>query len=305
MKTSEVLKRYNNGRKDFSGECLRGQSYQDMNLAGADFSKADIRGANFSKANLRGAKFCGAKAGADFSKADIRGANFSKANLRGAKFRGAKAGLQRRWAVFLVAASWLLSALSGIFSWWIGFWVTLAFDTSSKYFIVGVASLIVFVIFFIVTVRKGLTAGFGVFAVAVAVAGAVAVAVAVAGENLTGVAGGDISGTITNTINQLSESESPEAPTLADLLKQLRDAIASPDSGLSEKDKKKALKHLDTIGKLGVDRNNSNLQEMAENAMDALPTILKRGAGLMEFLKTHFDIELDEILDNIQSILNF
>ncbi|NET58346.1 MAG: hypothetical protein F6K47_19975 [Symploca sp. SIO2E6] len=128
---------------------------------------------------------------------------------------------------------------------------------------------------------------------------------AVAGENLTGVAGGDISGTVTNTINQLSESESPEAPTLADLLKQLQAAIASPDSGLSEKDKKKALNHLDTIGKLGVERNNYSLREMAENAMDALPTILKRGAGLMEFLKTRFDIELDEILENIQSLLNF
>ncbi|NES18316.1 MAG: hypothetical protein F6K41_05145 [Symploca sp. SIO3E6] len=128
---------------------------------------------------------------------------------------------------------------------------------------------------------------------------------AVGGENLTGVAGGNISGTVTNTINQLTKSESPEAPTLADLLKQLQTAIASQDSGLSEKDKQKALKHLDTIGKLGVDRNNSNLQEMAENALDALPTILKRGAGLMEFIKTHFDIELDEMLENIQSILNF
>ncbi len=128
---------------------------------------------------------------------------------------------------------------------------------------------------------------------------------AVAGENLTGVAGGDISGTVTNTINQLSESESPEAPTLEDLLKQLQTAIASQDSGLSEKEQKKALKHLDTIGKLGIDRNNSNLQEMAENALDALPTILQRGTGLMEFLKTHFNVELDEILDNIQNILNF
>jgi len=128
---------------------------------------------------------------------------------------------------------------------------------------------------------------------------------AVAGKNLTGVAGGDISGTVTNTINQLTESELPEAPTLADLLKQLQIAIASQDSGLSEKDKQKALKHLDTIGKLGVDRNNSHLQEMAENALDALPTILKRGAGLMKFVKTHFDIELDEMLENIQSILNF
>ncbi|NET55853.1 MAG: hypothetical protein F6K47_06690 [Symploca sp. SIO2E6] len=74
---------------------------------------------------------------------------------------------------------------------------------------------------------------------------------------------------------------------------------------MSEKDKQKALKHLDTIGKLAIDRNNSNLQEMAENALDALPTILKRGTGLMKFLKTNFDIELDEILENIQGILNF
>ncbi|NEQ70781.1 MAG: pentapeptide repeat-containing protein [Symploca sp. SIO2D2] len=126
---------------------------------------------------------------------------------------------------------------------------------------------------------------------------------AVGGENLTGVAGGDISGTVTNTINQLTESESPEAPTLADLLKQLQQAIASPDSGLSEKDKKKALRHLDTIGKLGVERNNSDLRSMAEDAMDALPTILKQGTGLIEFLKGHFDVELDAILDNIQRLL--
>ncbi|NET58378.1 MAG: hypothetical protein F6K47_20150 [Symploca sp. SIO2E6] len=691
MKASKVLKRYNNGRRDFSGECLRGQSFKGKNLEGADFSEADIRGANFSNAKLSGAKFC-----------------------------GAKAGLQRRWAVFLVAVSWLLSALSGLFSIWMAAVVALLLDTKIEYFLAGVVSLIVLAVFFIVTIRKGLAAGFGAgafagaFTVAFTVAGvvdgvidgafsgafagavagavagagafvvagafavagafvvagafagavdgafAVAVAVAVpplgtylgwrsvkgderdawiraaaiaftttggtsfrgailtdadftgarlkstdfreatltrtrwrdakrlnqvrpgtsylsnvtvrelartlqgpdknfdqlplrginlqganladasfigtdlneanlqdadlsraklvqtpldetdltgvtltaayiedwgitsttkldrvrcdyvfmrlptkdklnphrkpddwsknfaegefadfiapmvrtldlyhtkdtdsrlivyawqklveenpeaeleivsiekrgkskdklllraetspqadhsqlsaeyfdtydylitlppaaisrlladkdnqisrlegmvtmaisrpgfyaqhyshqgdtmpdkssdisisavtgskisgvaggestavAGENLTGVAGGDISGTVTNTISQLSESELPEAPTLANLLKQLKKAITSPDFGLSEKDKKKALKHLDTIGKLGVERNNSNLREMAENSMDALPTILKRGAGL-------FDIELDEILDNIQSLL--
>ncbi|NEQ64474.1 MAG: pentapeptide repeat-containing protein [Symploca sp. SIO2D2] len=126
---------------------------------------------------------------------------------------------------------------------------------------------------------------------------------AIGGKDLIGVAASDISGTVTNTINQPTESESPEAPTLADLLKQLQQAIASPDSGLSERDKKKALRHLDTIGKLGVERNNSDLRSTAEDAMDALPTILKRGTGLIEFLKSHFDVELDAILDNIQSLL--
>ncbi|HBL14434.1 MAG TPA: hypothetical protein DD379_24205 [Cyanobacteria bacterium UBA11162] len=59
----EVLKRYNQGRRDFCGENLRGQSFKKANLAGADFSEADIRGANFAYANLTGAKFCGGKAG--------------------------------------------------------------------------------------------------------------------------------------------------------------------------------------------------------------------------------------------------
>jgi|GEM_PF-2135629 len=126
MKASDVLKRYNNGRIDFSSECLRGESFKGMNLAGANFNEADIRGANFTNANLRGAKFC-----------------------------SAKAGLQRRWAVFLVVVSWLLSTLSGVFPLWIGVAAVLLFDsTSAENLIVGVFSLIVLAVFFILTVRS-------------------------------------------------------------------------------------------------------------------------------------------------------
>ena len=52
MEASEVLRRYRDGRRDFSGENLRGQSFKGKNLAGADFSEADILGANFTNANL-------------------------------------------------------------------------------------------------------------------------------------------------------------------------------------------------------------------------------------------------------------
>ncbi len=73
--------------QDFSGQNLRGRSFKAQNLVGADFSHADIRSVDFSKANLRGAKFV-----------------------------GAQAGLQRHWTIGLAVVSWLLSAVSGLFS---------------------------------------------------------------------------------------------------------------------------------------------------------------------------------------------
>ncbi|MGF2038146.1 MAG: pentapeptide repeat-containing protein [Nostoc sp. CmiVER01] len=148
---------------------------------------------DYSGQNLRGRSFKGQNlTGANFSKADIRGANFTNAILKDTDFRGGKAGLQRRWTIGLLIASWLLSGISGFFSIFVGVFVASIFNTKNTgNFITGIVSLIVILVFFIITIRKGLTAGLGAFAVALAgaVAGYVAVAGALAG---TGAAGGAV-----------------------------------------------------------------------------------------------------------------
>ncbi|AOY84132.1 pentapeptide repeat-containing protein [Moorena producens JHB] len=161
MKANEVLKKYAAGERDFRRENLRGQSFQGENLSGADFSEADIIGANFKNANLTGTKFC-------------------KAN----------AGLQRRFVIFLLLCSWMItSGLSGMCSFFGGALVLLIVRSS------GVAEqidtwmvLIVIVVFFAVIIRQGIKEAVGL-AVATVLGAAltlpfarlVAVALAVAG----------------------------------------------------------------------------------------------------------------------------
>jgi len=133
---------------------------------------------DFSGQNLQGYSFTGLDmSGTNFSYTDIRGADFSKAILRGANFSHAKAGLQRRWAIGLVVGSWLLAGISGLFSGLAGYMVTLAFDrTKPENFSAGVASLIMLVVFFIISIRQGIGVLAGAFAVVVAVAFNLAVA---------------------------------------------------------------------------------------------------------------------------------
>ncbi len=136
---------------------------------------------DYSGQNLQGRSFKGQNlTGANFSKADIRGANFTNAILKGVDFTGAKAGLQKRWVIGLLIITLLLSALSGFFSAIIGVYIAYIFFDDV---ITGIVSLVMVTVFFIVTIRKGLVAGAGAVALALAgsLAGVVAGSLALAG----------------------------------------------------------------------------------------------------------------------------
>jgi uncharacterized protein YjbI with pentapeptide repeats len=152
MKAHEVLKRYEAGRRDFSRENLRGQSFKGKDLSGANFSEADIRGANFTNATLRNV-------------------NFSKA----------KAGMQRRWAIGLVIASWILSGLSGIFSEVSDHFLTWLFERNSTENIILVGSALIVGVILLFMMRKSFVAFAIAIAVYVALFGVFVVAVFVAG----------------------------------------------------------------------------------------------------------------------------
>lgn len=133
---------------------------------------------NYRRAKLRGKSFKGQDlTGADFSYCDIRGADFTDAILRGANFSHAKAGLQRRWAIALVIFALLLSAVSGLLSAvggsLLGFIVV---NGNRENIYVSVISLIVLLVFFLITMRGGVAAACGFLVVALTAAGLAAVA---------------------------------------------------------------------------------------------------------------------------------
>ncbi|MDF5732099.1 MAG: pentapeptide repeat-containing protein, partial [Rhizonema sp. PD38] len=129
-----------------------------------DYSGQNLRGRNFRGMNLEFANFSGA---------DIRSADFSGANLTSANFSDAMAGLQRRWAIFLVVVSWLLMGISGFLSAFAGVLVAILLFQSEKgseivYQIAGFAVIFILIIFCFVTIRQGIQAALGVFALIVA-----------------------------------------------------------------------------------------------------------------------------------------
>ncbi|NEU72579.1 hypothetical protein PI95_008360 [Hassallia byssoidea VB512170] len=80
---------------------------------------------------------------------------------------------------------------------------------------------------------------------------------------------GEISGTVTNTINELPKSDEPEKPGIKELLTQLQTAIEA-DTNLSEEDKAEALEQVKALAEAGKNPQEGAMQKAAKTAMKIL-----------------------------------
>jgi hypothetical protein len=79
----------------------------------------------------------------------------------------------------------------------------------------------------------------------------------------------DISGEVTNTINQLPESPEPEKPGIKELLIQLQEVIEA-DNNLSEEDKAEALEQVKTLAEAGQNPQEAGKQKTGKKAITML-----------------------------------
>jgi uncharacterized protein YjbI with pentapeptide repeats len=122
--------------------------------------------------------------------------------------------------------------------------------------------------------------------------------IAAAGESqtMTGVALGDVSGSVTNTINQSPPSSTSDIPGIQDLLAQLKAAIES-EATLPNEDKSEALEQVKILAKAGQNPSDSGSQKAAKTAIK----ILKGTAA--ELPNTPLTAELNRLLPTIANIL--
>ncbi|GBO51948.1 hypothetical protein APA_3529 [Pseudanabaena sp. lw0831] len=105
----------------------------------------------------------------------------------------------------------------------------------------------------------------------------------VSGKDQQGVAGRDISGTVTNTIQQLRETNQPDAPQLSDLLEQLQKVVESSEE-LGEPEKQKALEYLNQIGEMSV-KEPAQKKGMLPVLLDAFTGVISKAANLIDPVK--------------------
>ena len=80
---------------------------------------------------------------------------------------------------------------------------------------------------------------------------------------------GDISGTVANTINQLSDSAKPDEPGIKELLTELQTAIEA-ETDLSDDDKAEALEQVKALAEVGKNPQESTMQKAGKTAMKIL-----------------------------------
>lgn len=144
--------------------------------------------AQFSSQNLQGQSFKGQDLrDADFSNSDIRGADFTNAILIRANFSQAKAGLQRSWTIGLVISSLVLSALSGLTAALAGTFLGYSFLPRfvEQYSAgPGIVVLVLFSVFFVISIRQDLEAALGGMAAAIVAAGVIVIVASGAGTGI-------------------------------------------------------------------------------------------------------------------------
>lgn len=116
-----------------------------------DFSNKNLCNQSFRKKNL---------AGCSFANTDIRGVDFTNANLVGTNFVNAKAGLSASWSTAIFSFSILLIVLSGFVSGYAGTALGTLFAEGS--FFLGWIVLATLIVFWVVSILKGLGAALGV-----------------------------------------------------------------------------------------------------------------------------------------------
>jgi hypothetical protein len=84
---------------------------------------------------------------------------------------------------------------------------------------------------------------------------------------------GDISGTVTNTINELPASPEPEKPGIKELLTQLQTAIEAEEN-LTPKNKEKALKQVKALAEASQNPNDEEKQDLADTAITMLKGLI-------------------------------
>lgn len=96
---------------------------------------------------------------------------------------------------------------------------------------------------------------------------------------------GDISGTVTNTINELPTSTEADKPGIKELLIDLQAAIES-DTNLDEEDKVEALEQIKKIAEAGQKPEEGAMQKMAKNALTFLKGLVVDLPSTAELVKT-------------------